>query len=345
MNTVDRIFASFGSFSLYAISFLLGALGTFYLVDYNLFAPINSQDKKRVSFVIEEGANLRGVSEKLESRGLVRNAWSLVFLNKINDNKSTVYKGEFLLSPSMSPRELLATLSDESKINYKTIVIPEGASYKDIEQLVAKSGIVTENEIKSAINDTKLLEELEINSFSFEGYLFPETYKFTKPITAKEIVIRLVNEGKNRLKEELPGWKERAEELELSPEKIITLASIIEKETGLASERATISSVFHNRLRINMPLQSDPTVIYGIRDFNGNLTKKDLKTPSPYNTYLNTDLPPTPIANPGLESIRAALYPEDSEYLYFVAKGDGSHYFSKSYKEHRDAVDRYQRGK
>lgn len=345
MNPIDKIFASFGGFSLYAISFLLGALGTFYLIDYNLFSPINKRDKAKVSFVITEGKNLNLVAKELESKKLLRNWWSLTLLDKINEKESTVYKGEFLLSPSQTPKELLATISDESKINYKIIALLEGATVAEIEKLIASSGIVTLNEIHIALNDTLLLEKLSINSYSFEGYLFPETYKFTKPINASDIVSRMVKEGENKIKEELPGWKERASELGFKPEKIITLASIIEKETGVAKERATISSVFHNRLKIGMPLQSDPTVIYGIKDFNGNLTKKDLQNPSPFNTYLNLDLPPTPIASPGLEAIRAALYPEDTEYLYFVAKGDGTHQFSKSYKEHSDAVELYQRKK
>ena len=185
--------------------------------------------------------------------------------------------------------------------------------------------------------------KLSIPSLTPEGFIFPETYSFSRPVTAHEIVERIVEEGRKRLDERLKGWKERGQQLGFNPYQVLVLASIIEKETGKPEERGVISSVFHNRLRIAMPLQSDPTVIYGIQNFDGNLTKEHLKTPGPYNTYLNTGLPPTPICNPGLDAIKAAVYPEDTDYLYFVGKGDGSHQFSATYKEHQRAVDNFQR--
>ena len=138
-------------------------------------------------------------------------------------------------------------------------------------------------------------------------------------------------------------YEKRAQELNMSREEVVTLASIVEKETSDSSERHLIAAVFHNRLKRGMLLQSDPTVIYGLKDFNGNLTKEDLKTKTPYNTYLIRGLPPQPIANPGEESIRAVLYPSPKNYLYFVSKNDGTHHFSASLKEHNRAVNRYQR--
>ena len=158
------------------------------------------------------------------------------------------------------------------------------------------------------------------------------------------MVKRMVAEWKTQLDSKIPGWRERASELGFSTIQMMTLASIIEKETGDKNERAIISSVFHNRMRIGMPLQSDPTVIYGKKDFTGNLTKEDLKTPTPYNTYINTGLPPTPICNPGIESIKAALFPQDTDFLYFVARGNGTHQFSAMYKDHVAAVNQFQTG-
>jgi len=139
------------------------------------------------------------------------------------------------------------------------------------------------------------------------------------------------------------NWIARTKELGLTIHQVVTLASIIEKETGTGTERPIISSVFHNRLKRGMRLEADPTVIYGIADFDGNLTRKDLKTPTPYNTYTIKGLPPGPIAAPGYASLEAALYPAKTPYLYFVAKKDRTHYFSTNYKEHRKAVNKYQR--
>ena len=139
-----------------------------------------------------------------------------------------------------------------------------------------------------------------------------------------------------------PAWEERARERKMTVHQVVTLASIIEKETGAPAERPVISSVFHNRLQKDMRLASDPTVIYGIKDFNGNLTRKDLTTPTPYNTYKIKGLPPGPIANPGADAIQAALYPADTDFLFFVSKRDGTHHFSKTYPEHEKAVRKYQ---
>jgi UPF0755 protein len=139
-------------------------------------------------------------------------------------------------------------------------------------------------------------------------------------------------------------WTQRALLLELSKHQVLTLASIIEKESGNFDEQPVISSVFHNRMRLNMRFQSDPTVIYGIKDFNGNITKRDLQTLTPYNTYMIDGFPPGPIANPGINAIRSALYPTDTKFLYFVGNGEGRHIFSEDLAQHNNAVNRYQRG-
>ncbi|NJL58931.1 MAG: endolytic transglycosylase MltG [Desulfobacteraceae bacterium] len=168
---------------------------------------------------------------------------------------------------------------------------------------------------------------------------FADTYYFPKGVNAQMILSAMVNRSLMVFRSE---WKQRAKDMNLSVHQVLTLASVIEKETGLASERPIISSVFHNRLKIGMRLDSDPTVIYGIENFNGNITRKNLETPTPYNTYKIYGLPPGPIASPGASAIEAALYPSDTDFLYFVAKGDGSHQFSKSLEEHRQAVKKYQ---
>ncbi|MFQ5717561.1 MAG: endolytic transglycosylase MltG, partial [Nitrospinales bacterium] len=188
--------------------------------------------------------------------------------------------------------------------------------------------------------DRSLIDSLDIPGENLEGYLFPETYHFDKNTDERAIVKTMVDTFKRRALK--PEYLDRARELGFSFHKIITLASLIEKETGREDERELISAVFHNRLRKNMRLQCDPTVIYALKNFDGNLRKKDLGIDSPYNTYRYAGLPPGPIANPGLESIRAALYPASANYIYFVSKQNGSHEFSSALADHNRAVRKYQ---
>jgi UPF0755 protein len=179
----------------------------------------------------------------------------------------------------------------------------------------------------------------EIKAETFEGYLFPDTYLFPKDTTSEEIISTMVKRFRSVFK---PEWKNRAEALGFSIHQVVTLASIVEKETGVASERPVISSVFHNRLKRKMRLESDPTVIYGIKDFDGNITKKHLAEPTPYNTYVIRGLPPGPIANAGVGAFEAVLFPADTKFLYFVSKKDTTHQFSTNIKDHNRAVRKYQ---
>jgi len=242
----------------------------------------------------------------------------------------------------MSPPEIFDNLVGKKIITHP-VTIPEGTNLIQLPTILAKSGLVTEGEVKVALYNRAMLQKLEISGGTPEGWLFPETYNLSRPATAESIITRIVTEGKARIETQLKGWRERAGELKMTAQQIIILASIIEAEAKKPNERPMISSVYFNRLRLEMPLQSDPTVIYGIPDFKGNLTKENLRTPGPYNTYINVGLPPSPICNPGIESIKAALYPDDTDFIYFVAKGDGSHFFSSTYKEHQQAVNNFQK--
>ena len=188
--------------------------------------------------------------------------------------------------------------------------------------------------------DKNLIQAFDIPTDSLEGYLFPETYYLSKLTPEKKIVEKMVNTFKEKvLKSQI---LKSIKESSLSLHEIITLASLIEKETGLDSERKMISSVFYNRLKKNMRLQTDPTVIYAIEKFDGNIRKRDLKIDSPYNTYRYKGLPPGPISSPGLKSIEAAISPIKSNHLYFVSRQDGSHHFSSNLAEHNQAVKKYQ---
>ena len=332
-----------GSLSIYIFALFGGALITYLLIHSALFSPINSDSKEEIPFVVEKGANLKTIAHQLEEKQLVKHWWSIDLLSRLKESeiRDKIIVGEYKLSPSMTPQQLLDKILS-GEVNYYQLTLPEGFSVRDLPKLVADTTLVPANAIQAALDDKGFMSELNIQGGSFEGYLFPETYKFTKPIDAKAVITRMVEEGRKRLSNEM---LERTIQLGYDVHQIITLASIVEKETGTADDRKRIASVFHNRLRIGMPLQSDPTVIYGISNFSGNLTKEHLRTPSPYNTYLTTGLPPTPICNPGIKAIEAAIFPEDTDYLYFVAKGDGTSQFSSTLKQHNEAVKKYQLGR
>lgn len=337
-----RFFVLLGRYGIYFLVFLIGWLATYSWFKKNFLEAYTPGSVAIVNFEVPKGASLTAIAEDLEKQQLLRWYYSLVFLSKIRAGGDKIIAGEYEVSPGMTPAKLLEVLVSGNVVKHN-LTITEGTTVAELPKLMAKTSLVTEEQAAAALNDRSLLMKLSIPSLTPEGFIFPETYSFSRPVTAHEIVERIVEEGRKRLDERLKGWKERGQQLGFNPYQILVLASIIEKETGKAEERGVISSVFHNRLRIAMPLQSDPTVIYGVPNFDGNLTKEHLKTPGPYNTYLNTGLPPTPICNPGLEAIKAAVYPEDTDYLYFVGKGDGSHHFSATYKEHQRAVDNFQR--
>jgi UPF0755 protein len=221
------------------------------------------------------------------------------------------------------------------------VTIPEGLAGQQIAELLADRGLVDRDRFVSLLRDRETLGRFGLEGESLEGYLFPDTYRVVKGLNEEAIAQRMV-----RRFQEMFGPEEqaRARELQMTVPEVVTLASLIEREAHVPEERPLISSVFHNRLRRGMPLQSDPTVMYALSRFSGRLTKANLQAPSPYNTYLRQGLPPGPIANPGRASIMAALYPASSRYLYFVSKNDGTHAFSTTLREHDARVRRYQIG-
>ena len=238
----------------------------------------------------------------------------------------------------MTPKDVLGALVG-GKILKRKITVKEGMSIWEIGPIVDQAGLLPRAEFDQAVTDPKLLVKAGISASSFEGYLYPDTYMLSKPITAQLIIWQMLEEGEKHWSAE---FSDQAEKIKLSRHEILTLASIIEKETGQIEEMPTISSVFHNRLNQGMKLQSDPTVIYGIPNFNGNITKDDLQRASPYNTYMNYGLPPGPIANPSDNAIRAALFPKETTYLFFVGNGHGSHEFATTLSEHNENVRKYQ---
>ncbi|MEC9437482.1 MAG: endolytic transglycosylase MltG, partial [Candidatus Neomarinimicrobiota bacterium] len=222
----------------------------------------------------------------------------------------------------------------------KKVTILEGWSINEIAEKLHTSIKIDKKSFIKASQNENLLKKWDVNSNSFEGYLFPNTYQFTEDETAIEIINKMVSEYKKNITKKM---RDRMSKMDLTENEVLTLASIIEGEAIYDSERPRISGVYHNRLNKGMRLQADPTIQYIINDSPRRLLNKDLKIKSPYNTYLNHGLPPGPINNPGIESIKAALYPEEIDFLYFVAKGDGYHTFSKTEKEHNRAKRAFQK--
>ncbi|MFH1157109.1 MAG: endolytic transglycosylase MltG [Pseudomonadota bacterium] len=288
--------------------------------------------------VIKPGDTLLTISETLQVNRLITSSRLFRLLARYHGMSKRLQAGEYLLSPAMTPREILNLLSS-GKVRLHRLTVPEGLTFRETATLVEQSGFGSRNNFIRLCTDRTFLKSLGIDQDSTEGYLFPETYFFPKTISEEEIIRTMVDRFNTVFR---VAWRQQALELGLTVNQVVTLASIIEKETGDASERPLISSVFHNRLKQGMRLESDPTVIYGIPDFNGNITRKNLMEFTPYNTYRIQGLPPGPIANPGKSSLDAALYPPETDFLFFVSKQDTTHYFSRTRLEHEQAVRKYQ---
>jgi conserved hypothetical protein, YceG family len=247
--------------------------------------------------------------------------------------------GELAFRDTMTPEEVLAVLLEGIPITHK-ITIPEGLRVDEIAQLFQAVGLADATEFEQMARDATFVQQHGLPGDTLEGFLFPETYQFQKHTPLAAILTTMIAQYQKVFTLSL---RERAAELGWSELQAITLASIIEKETGVEEEKPIVSAVIRRRLALDMPLQMDPTVIYGVKRFDGTVTRKDLQTAGPYNTYLNRGLPPGPIANPGLGALDAALNPSKTEYLYFVSKNDGSHTFSRTLAEHNRAVEQLRR--
>lgn len=305
-----------------------------------LYMPVSEEGAARV-VVVERGASFRMVARNLYEAGLVRDVDNFMFAARLMRASRRTKAGEYEFSPGMAPIDILRMLV-KGEIKSYPATIPEGYSLREIAGVLKEAGLIEhEAAFIERASDPTFIAALGFEAASLEGYLFPDTYAFTKAMGVDEIISMMTARFKAVYAKE---FESAAREKGMTLKKVVTLASIIEKETGAGEERPLISAVFHNRLKQRIRLQSDPTVIYGIKDFDGNLTKKHLQTRTKYNTYKFHGLPPGPIANPGAAAIEAAINPAPEDYLYFVSRGDGTHYFSKNLREHNNAVNRYQRG-
>lgn len=291
-----------------------------------------------VEIRIEQGEPFSMVVRKLRDQKVVSNEKLFSLWARYLGSEKKIHWGLYRFELPLSPSEVLNRMVQGKGI-FQRVTIPEGLTVKEVADLLAKMGIVSEERFLAAAQDPELLASLGLQDTGIEGYLFPNTYSFIPETPPREIILQMTEQFRKSV-EPLAG--QRKEDNNLTPHEIVTLASMIEKETGVEAERPLVSAVFHNRLKLKMPLQSDPTVIYGMKGFNGNLTRKDLHASSPYNTYRIPALPPGPICNPSLSSLRAALHPAAVPFLYFVSKNDGTHYFSDNLEAHSQAVKVYQ---
>lgn len=311
----------------------------FYTVFY---APPHFSGSGEVRVIdIPHGTSFRVIAGSLERKGVIRDADNFLFAAKVMGAQKKVKAGEYEFSTNMTPIEVLRRLV-KGEVRKYFVTIPEGYNIADIALVLEKEGLASAEDFIIKAKDGEFSRSFGFKASTLEGYLFPDSYLFTSGMKVEEIIRTMVERFKSVY---YPELDEMARSKGMGVESVVTLASIIEKETGAPEERGLISAVFHNRLRKRIRLQSDPTVIYGIEDFDGNLTKEHLRTRTPYNTYTNYGLPPGPIANPGRDSLEAAINPAPESYIYFVSKNDGTHYFSKTLAEHNRAVTKYQKNR
>ncbi|MBI5184841.1 MAG: endolytic transglycosylase MltG [Nitrospinae bacterium] len=316
--------------------------GLFYFYQDVIHSPVSPSPGPAVIFLIPKGASFSSVAADLKKNGLLPHPYFFDLFARRQNKRGSLKAGEYSLDSGMSPAQILDILTEGRSIQL-SLTVPEGFNLREIADRLEKMGAGSAEEFLKAARDREILERHGVPASSFEGYLFPDTYNFSRGTREADILIQMAGQFVKKARTE--DISRGVAESGLTFHEVITLASLIEKETGLEEEKSFIAAVFLNRLKKGMLLQCDPTVIYGIENFDGNIRKKDLKIDSPYNTYRYKGLPPGPIANPGLGSIKAALNPAPEKYIYFVSKKDGGHYFSSSLEEHNHAVAKYQLNK
>jgi UPF0755 protein len=309
------------------------------LLERHLLRPRGAIPDYRI-FEIKEGTSLSRVVEDLERHGFIPSATALKIWAIYKGYSADIKAGEYRISPNMAPWAML-DIFRRGEVYLHKVTIPEGSNLIQIAEILSREGVAAKDELIKKATDPDYAGRLGVASNTLEGYLFPDTYLFPKASHADSVLRVMVS----RFFEAIAPFKGRPLPLDMTMEEAVILASMVEKESAKPEERPIIAGVFINRLKKAMPLASDPTIIYNLENFDGNLRKADLERPSPYNTYRVKGLPPTPICSPGLESLRAAVAPAETDFLYFVSKNDGTHYFSRTYEEHRAAVNQYQRKK
>jgi UPF0755 protein len=305
--------------------------------------PVRTASQPPQTLVVEPGQGALEIGASLRALGLVRHPQVFRLHVLSRGDAGRLRTGEYSLQGELSLDQIVDILIRGDVVRH-VITFPEGKDIEEMAQIATAQGLDAAA-FRAAAGDASLIRDLDPEAPNLEGYLFPDTYDLTRrPDAAAALVRRMVQRFRDAVRHETGAISASGFDLR----EIVTLASVVERETARPDERPRISAVFRNRLKKGMPLQTDPTVIYALRRagrYDGNLRRADLEIDSPYNTYRHPGLPPGPIASPGLASLQAALHPADSQDLYFVSRNDGSHYFSRTLAEHARAVDHYQRGR
>ena len=290
---------------------------------------------------VRPGDSTQAIAERLAAAGVVADAWTFRFAAWRSGRERDLQAGEYHFDAPVSPVAALAKIAD-GRVHLNPITFPEGLTLPEMGAIVEAWGLASADEFAAAARRVELVADLDSEAADLEGYLFPETYSLPRTATVDDLVVAMVARFRVVFDGEL---RARAAERGLNPREAVTLASIIQREAGSGEEFALVSAVFNNRLRIGMPLQSDPTAIYALQRagrYDGNLTRANLRFDSPYNTYVYPGLPPGPIAAPGGAVLRAAMAPADVRYLYFVSRNDGTHAFAHTLREHNRNVREFQ---
>lgn len=300
---------------------------------------INPIDRKNVNVLVDipTGSSFLQVTEILNRAGLIKSRIFFYSLTIIKNARRHIRAGEYEFNTSLTPSAMIDKLL-RGEIKVHKVIIREDLSMREIASLLEEEKLINKEKFFELAYDKDFLESLNIKASSIEGYLFPDTYCLDRSMSTHQIVKIMVNEFWKKMS---PEMIKRAGEMNLDIHRVVTMASMIGKETGYDGEKPIISAVFYNRIKKGMRLQSDPTAVYDMENFSGKIVYSHLRRKSPYNTYIIKGLPPGPIANPGLTSLKAVLYPTSDKYLYFVSKNDGTHFFSNSFNEHVQAINRY----
>jgi UPF0755 protein len=321
---------------------LLG-VGVFCLAGWIFYHALTTPSFARpypVRIFIPEQTSLRTTAYLLAEEKFLSSPQLFLLWARVTKADRKIHSGEYLFPTALSPLDLLRMLMRGDTVRY-TVTVTEGMTFKQLVSVLVAKGLGAEEQFACLNTDPTFLARWGLPPQGLEGYLYPATYQFSRRASPEDLLGQMIGRFYAAID---PSMYQQIEASGLSVHQVVTLASLIEKETAFSPERNLVSAVFHNRLRQSMPLQCDSSVIYGIPQFDGNLTRQHLTTPSPYNTYVLRGLPRGPIANPSRDSMLAALHPAQSEYLYFVARGDGTHEFSVDLTSHNRAVRHFQKG-